>query len=83
MIAFAIQVGASVLFHHRLSEGEAVNGFLELMYLSLPVHMNLSQDAECPVSTDRPMPHVRFAAGWHWVPHAHREDSLCCVGEVA
>ena len=29
IIAFAVQVGASVLFHHRLSEGETVNGFLE------------------------------------------------------
>jgi ubiquinone/menaquinone biosynthesis C-methylase UbiE len=29
LLAFAVQVGASVLFHHRLSEGEAANGFLE------------------------------------------------------
>ena len=29
IIGFAGQVGASVLFHRRLSAGEAVNGFLE------------------------------------------------------
>ena len=29
IIAFAVQVGPTVLFHHRLSKGEAVNGFLE------------------------------------------------------
>ena len=29
LLAFAVQVGASVLCHHLPSEGEAVNGFLE------------------------------------------------------